>query len=308
MLDVVITIAEFKNQLKVRGYAESTVLWYSSSLDMFKRYLDDKDIRDIRKVNHQLILDYQEHLMTRPLSIETRATHIRAVKRLFEGLAESHKLLINPTEGIIETSRRNRKIGTVLTLNEVKSLLAQPNLSKPTHIRDRAIIETFYSTGMRLNELISLEVYDVDLKEKIIFIRKGKGNKQRVVPLGKNAAGYIREYIEKVRPRHARKNPRERRLFLTDSGLPLTKINVAQFIRKHRIEAGIKKPASPHTLRRTCATHLLQQGADIRYVQELLGHKDLRTTQQYTKVMPLEVKKVHDNAHPNNREEVPKVN
>jgi integrase/recombinase XerD len=300
-LDAVITIAEFKNQLKARGYAESTVLWYGVSLDQFKRYLDDKGIRDIRQVNHPMILDYQEHLMTLPLAMETKAVRIRAVKRLFEGLAEAHKLLINPTEGIVETSRRNRKIGTVLTLDEVKKLLAQPNLAKPTHIRDRAIMETFYSTGIRLNELISLEVYDVDLKEKIIFIRKGKGNKQRVVPMGKHAAGYIREYIEKARPRHARKNPRERRLFLTDSGRPLTKLNVEQFIRKYRIEAGIKKPASPHALRRTCATHLLQQGADIRYVQELLGHKDLRTTQQYTKVMPLEVKKVHDNAHPNNR-------
>ena len=307
MLDAVITIAEFKNRLKARGYADSTVLWYGSSLDMFKRYLFDKGIRDIRQVNHQMILDYQESLLARPLSTETRATHIRAVKRLFEGLTESRKLLINPTEGIIETSRRNRKIGTVLTLDEVKKLLNQPNLSKPTHIRDRAIMETFYSTAIRLNELINLEVYDVDLREKVVFIRNGKGNKQRVVPLGKNAAGFIREYVEKVRPRHARKNPRERRLFLTDSGRPLTKLNVEQFIRKHRIEAGIKKPASPHALRRTCATHMLQQGADIRYVQELLGHRDLRTTQQYIKIMPLEVKKAHDNAHPNNREEVPKV-
>jgi integrase/recombinase XerD len=144
-------------------------------------------------------------------------------------------------------------------------------------------------------------VYDVDLKDKVLYIRKGKGGKQRVVPLGKNAAGHIREYIEKVRPRHVRKNPRERRLFLNDSGHPLKKISVQYFIRKYRIEAGINKPVSPHTLRRTCATHLLQQGADIRYVQELLGHRHLRTTQYYTKVMPVEVKKTHESMHPNNR-------
>lgn len=301
MLDAIITITEFKNQLKARGYSKSTILWYGGSLDRFKRWLDDKGVHDLRTVNHQLILDYQECLMETSLAMETKAVHIRAVKRLFEGLTETHKLLINPTEGIVETSRRNRKIMPTLTLDEVKKLFAQPNLAKPTHIRDRAIMETFYSTAIRLNELISLEVYHVDLKDKVLYIRKGKGNKQRVVPIGKNAAGYVREYIEKVRPRHAKRNQKERTLFLNHSGRPLTKMSVEQFIRTYRIGAGIKKTVSPHTLRRTCATHLLQQGADIRYVQELLGHSHLRTTQHYTKIMPVDVKKVHETAHPNNR-------
>jgi integrase/recombinase XerD len=297
-LDSVVTIAEFKHQLTARGYAEATIENYRKNLDLFRRYLESRHIADIRKVNHQVILDYQEILLNEPNAMETKAIRIRAVKRLFEYLVETHKLLINPTEGIVETSRKNKKIGTVLTLDEVKKLLAQPNLSLRIHVRDRAVMEVLYSTGIRLDELISLEVYHVDLKDHVLYIRKGKGKKQRVVPLGKKAGHYLREYLEKIRPRYARKNPKERRLFLLNSGLPLNPASIRAFLREYRLQAGIKKPVSPHTLRRTCATHMLQQGADIRYIQKLLGHKHLRTTQGYTKVMPVEVKQIHDRTHP----------
>jgi integrase/recombinase XerD len=298
MLDAVVTIVEFKNQLKARGYAESTMENYRKNLDMFKRFLEEREIKDIREVNHSVLLAYKEMLMDEPSAMETKAIRIRAIKRFFEYLAETHKLLINPAEGIVETCRKNRKIGTVLTVDEVKSLLAQPNLSLKTHIRDRTIMEVLYSTGIRLDELINLEVYHVDLKDKVLYIRKGKGGKQRVVPLGKNAIQYLREYLEKIRPYYARKNPKERRLFLLNTGLPLSPESVRAFIRTYRIMAGIKKPVAPHALRRTCATHLLQQGADIRYIQELLGHSHLSTTQIYTKVMPVEVKETHDRTHP----------
>jgi integrase/recombinase XerD len=298
ILDSVITIAEFKNQLKARGYAESTMENYRKNLDMFTRFLNDREIKDIREINHSVLLEYQERLMSEPSAMETKAIRIRAVKRLFEYLSETHKLLINPAEGIVETCRKNRKIGTVLTVDEVKSLLAQPNLSLKTHIRDRTIMEVLYSTGIRLDELINLEVYHVDLKDKVLYIRKGKGGKQRVVPLGKNAAQYLREYLEKIRPYYARKNPKERRVFLLNTGVAMNPSSIRAFIRTYRIAAGIKKPVAPHALRRTCATHLLQQGADIRYIQKLLGHSHLSTTQLYTKVMPVEVKETHDRTHP----------
>jgi len=298
MLGAVITIEEFKNQLKVRGYSVRTIENYRKNLDMFTRFLASREIKDMREVNNNVLLAYKEQLMEEPNAMETKAIRIRAVKRLFEYLAETHKLLINPAEGIVETCRKNRKIGTVLTVDEVKSLLAQPNLSLKTHIRDRAIMEVLYSTGIRLDELISLEVYHVDLKDKVLYIRKGKGNKQRVVPLGKNAAQHLREYLEKIRPYYARKNPKERRLFLLNTGIVMNPSSIRAFLRTCRIMAGIKKTVSPQTLRRTCATHLLQQGADIRYIQELLGHARLSTTQIYTKVMPVEVKQTHDKTHP----------
>ena len=298
-MDVRVTITEYKQHLKALGYAESTLESYRKNLDLFCRYLQDREIANLRQVTHQVICDYQEKIMAEPVAMETKALKIRPVKRLFEYLTQTHRLLINPTEGIVETSRRNRKVGTVLTVAEVRRLFKQPNLSLKTGIRDRAIMEVLYSSGIRLDELLNLEVYHVDFKDKVLYIRKGKGKKQRVVPLGKNARKYLKEYLEKIRPWYAKKNPKERNLFLNQSGLPMTKGNVWVNQRKYRDCAGIKKSASPHTFRRTCATHLLQNGADIRYIQKLLGHRHLRTTQAYTKVMPVEIKQTHDKTHPN---------
>ena len=297
-MNIMLAIAEFKNQLKAQGYAESTVRLYSDFLLIFKRYLDELKITDLKAVNHQTILDYQAQVMTRPWAGETKALSIRSIKRLFEYLVASHQLLINPTEGLVETCRQNRHIGMVLTQEEMQRLLAQPNLSLRSQIRDRAVLEVLYSTGMRIGELVNVEVYHVDLKDQVIYIRKGKGKKQRVVPLGKTAGQRLREYLEKIRPHYAKKNPKERRLFLTNSGHVLTGNNIRAFLRYYCKKAGINKTISPHTFRRSCATHLIQQGADIRYVQQLLGHTYLKTTQYYTKVLPVEVKATHNKTHP----------
>lgn len=300
-MDVVVTITEFKNLLKARGYAKNTIEGYRKNLNHFKRYLTGRRISDLRKVTHQVIVDYQQRVMQAPVSLETKALKIRPVKRLFEYLTEIHKLLINPTEGIVEICRKNRKIGPVLSVEEVKKLLAQPNLSLKTGLRDRAIMEILYCTGIRIDEFMALEVYHVDLKDKLLYIRKGKGRTQRVVPLGKAALKYLKEYLYKIRPYYVRKNPRQRALFVNHSGGALSAGCIYYFLRKYRLAADIKKPVSPHTFRRSCATHLLQQGADIRYIQKLLGHCHLKTTQLYTKVMPAEVKKTHERTHPNIR-------
>ena len=300
-MQVVVTITEFVNQLKARGYAETTIVNYSRNLRYFKRYLLSQDLTDLKKVTAQVIYAYQQKIMAEPNAMETKALKIRPVKRLFEYLTASHQLLINPTEGIVEICRKNRKIGPVLSVEEMKKLLAQPNLSLKTGFRDRAIMEVLYCTGIRIDEFMALEVYHVDLKDKLLYIRKGKGRTQRVVPLGKSALKYLKEYLNKIRPYYVRKNPRQRALFVNHCGGALSAGCIYYFLRKYRLAARIKKPVSPHTFRRTCATHLLQQGADIRYIQKLLGHRHLKTTQLYTKVMPTEVKKTHNRTHPNGR-------
>ena len=302
-MDVIVTVSEFKRYLNVRGYADKTIKTYTWAIDEFRDYLLSRDIKDLRKVTHKLILEYQATVNQKPIAMETRAIKIRAVKRLFEHLTDTNRLLINPTEGIIETNRTTRKIGTVLTVDEMQTLLNQPNLSLPTQIRDRAMMEVLYSTGIRSNELLNLQVYDADLKDRVLFIRKGKGRRQRVVPIGANAAFYLKEYLENVRPRHAKKHPRERTLFLTIDGLPMTWNAIRSKLHDYRKSAGIPYPIGLHTFRRTCATHMLQQGADIRYIQELLGHKYLRTTQQYTQIMPVDVKSTHNKTHPNTGKE-----
>ena len=297
-LDILTTIAEFKNHLKALGYADTTLDSYRKNLDLFRRYLEAHHITDLRRISHQVILDYQAKVMSEPIAMESKALKVRPVKRLFEYLVKSHKLLINPTEGIVETSRRNRRIGPVASIEEVKKLMEQPNLSLKTGIRDRAVMEVMYSAAIRLDELLNLEVYHVDLTDKVLYIRKGKGKKQRVAPLGKAAVIWLREYLVKIRPFYARKRPKQRRLFLLNTGEAMTPESIRQALRKYRIQAGIMKPVSPHMLRRSCATHLLQAGADIRYIQKLLGHRHLRTTQAYTKVMPVEIKQTHNQTHP----------
>jgi len=297
-MDVVVVIAQFKQHLKAKGYAAATIASYRKGLARFSDYLQDRDIDDLRRVSAAVIQDYRLQVMAQPIAAESKALKLRPVKRLFEHLVANHKLLINPTEGLVETCRTRRKIGTTLGREEIKALLNQPNLSLKTGIRDRAIVEVFYATAIRLDELIRLEIYHVDLADKVLFIRKGKGSRQRVVPLGKTAARYLREYLEKIRPYYARKIAKQRRLFVNHFGRAMTKGGIRQMLRKYRLEAGIDKPVSPHTLRRTCATHMLAAGADIRYVQKLLGHKELKTTQAYTKVMPADIKKTHTAAHP----------
>ena len=297
MLDVANEITGFVNRLKASNYAESTLISYRRNLAHFERHLLARNLQDLRAVTPQVIFEYQHIVVGLPLAEGTKAMRIRAVKRLFEHLVDLHRLLINPAEGFMNTCRRHRKIGPVLTLEEMKSLLSRPDLSLKIGIRNRAILEVFYSSGIRLRELLKLETIDADLKERVLFVRLGKGLKDRIVPIGKNAAKRLESYLQDVRSEFDTNGRNV--LFLNRSGRPLSGGCVHALIRKYRLAAGIKKPVSPHTLRRTCATHLLQQGVDIRYIQKLLGHKRLETTQAYTKVMPMEVKQTHERTHPN---------
>ena len=166
-MDVVVTISEYKNQLKALGYAANSIELYGRALDEFGKYLEANGIADLRKVNRPTAIDYQAHIMTGPQAMETKAIKLRAVKRLFEYLTEKNLLLINPAEGLQETFRQQRKIGVVLTMQEVQKMLQQPNMSLRTGIRDRAIMEVLYATGIRAGELRQLEVYDVDLKDEV---------------------------------------------------------------------------------------------------------------------------------------------
>ena len=304
-MDVAVIIAEYKCTLKTIGYAQNTIEQYRWGLEQFADYLEKAGIEDLRCVTRQLVVDYQAGLRQRPLAAETKAVLIRSVKRLFEHLTGKHLLLINPCEGIVEINRKQRPIGTVLTVRQMQRLLQQPNLSLRTGIRDRAMIEVFYATAIRCDELVNLAVHDADLKDNVLYIRKAKGGRQRVAPMGEAAAKYLKEYLEKIRPRHGRKNPKLRTLFLNHHGTGLTGNSIRAFLAGYRKSARIKKPITPHTLRRTCATHLLQGGADIRFVQKLLGHKDIKTTQRYTRILPVEVKQMHSATHPNARKEKP---
>jgi integrase/recombinase XerD len=297
-MDVVVVITQFKQTLTARGYSPATVAHYRHYLSSFNRWLQDNGITDLKQVTAKVLADYQGYVKQKPIAAETAALYIRPVKRLFEYLVEAGRLLIDPAEGIVETCRKNRKLAPVLGEDQVRRLLQQPNLSTTAGLRDRAVLEVLYATAVRRNELLNLSVYDADLKDNVLYIRKAKGRVQRVVPLTKTAAAYVKEYLARIRPRWAQKMPKERRLFLINTGKPLNAGALQALIRKYRLSAKIKTPVSAHTFRRSCATHMLRSGADIRYIQALLGHRSLRTTQRYAQVAAADIKQTHQKSHP----------
>jgi len=293
----------FAKDLKLKNYALSSRTLYLEQLKPFERFLNQRSVHDIRKITHQDILDYQEEISKQPVAPETRALRIRTVKRLFEHLTDHNHLLLNPCDRIIETPKNRRLPRAVLTQKEIKRILSQPNTGMTSGIRNRAVLELFYSTAIRIGEMVSLTVYDIDFRAGLLHIRSGKGAKARVVPIGKEAIKWTQEYITKIRPRQNRLNPGVRSLFLTRQGRPITHHLIRCMIKDAVRKAKITKHVTAHTFRHTCATHLIQNGADILTVSELLGHKHLNTTVIYTRVAPMEVKAEHIKTHPRERKD-----
>jgi len=296
-MDVVIALNKFLKHLKSASYAPSTLVSYKQGILAFCRFLGQSGIVDIKYVNDETIRQYQRVLVNSPLSPESRAVRIRPVKRFFEYLVKINRLLINPASNIVEVSRRRRKIGPVLSENEMAVLLKQPDMKTPIGIRNRAIMEVLYSTGIRIGELLGLQVNDVDLRGGVLYVRKGKGSRQRVVPLGENSGHFLSNYLEQVRPLH-KKTTETKALFITNRGSPISATVIRMFLKRYKESAGICTPVTPHLFRRSCATHLLNAGTDIRYVQQLLGHTSLKVTHCYTRVLPVDIKKTHVATHP----------
>ncbi|MCP4723227.1 MAG: tyrosine-type recombinase/integrase [Desulfobacteraceae bacterium] len=247
------------------------------------------------------LYDYRND-KNKPYSIGTISLKIRSIKRFFEFLEKTNVIFIDPAQFITEPQKQNAKIKPTLTTKQARNILDQPNLGTLTGIRDRTVLEVFYTTGIRLNELCSLTIYDADLIGGVLRINKGKGSKDRVVPMGRHAVKFLREYLSKVRPRFTKKNRTSRHLFVNYTGNPLNKQVISIMIRSCRKAAKIKKKVTAHTFRHTFATVLVKNKADIRAVQKMMGHADLRTTQTYIRSLGLDIKKEHKKTHPRERD------
>ncbi len=291
------------SHLRLRKYSPATLDNYGDQLKCFGEWLERQGIVDLRALARQDIRDYQAAVKQAPIGRETQALRLRAVKRLFNHLVDTAVILLDPTEGIQEVSRRETLPRPVLTQTEVRKLLDAPNTSLPQGIRDRALMEVLYASGIRVGELEKVTIHHVDLPTQTLQVRHAKGGRPRTVPLGKTATRWLKEYLTQVRPRLAKRRPFERTLFLVRGGKPLVQTQIRHLLQDYRKQAKIKKGVTPHILRHTCATHLLQQGADIRAIQQLLGHICLDSTVIYTRVAPLEVKATHQQYHPGNRQE-----
>lgn len=293
-------IETFKCHLKKRGYSPNTIRDQCKHIRAFTLYLEDIGIGDVREVTLPVLREYQKELYWknsaygRPYTPHTLVTKICALRSYFRYLLAENLILTNPAL-YLKLPKPDRIPRNVLSLSEAEALLSQPGRKTFQDIRDKAILELFYSTGIRRQELIDLNVMDVDLKQEVLFIRKGKGGNDRVVPLGKWASRYLKKYLEKRK----KVSPDEKALFLCERGLRRVSYSlVGQIVKVYAERAYIGKKISCHTLRHTCAVHFLEGGADLRSVQELLGHRNIGTTQIYLKVSQDELKKVHKKCHP----------
>jgi integrase/recombinase XerD len=298
----------FKEHLKIKNYSPATIVAYSGRhLLAFFDHLKDNGTTDIKRVSKDLVKDYQQKITEhkengKGYTTATISVKIRSLKRFFEYLEESGRLLINPAEYIKEPKKERTLPRSILTQDEAKKILDQPNLSMLTGIRDRAVLEVLYSTGVRREELTKLTIYDCDLQGGLLRVNKGKFAKDRVVPLGKHAVKFLKEYITRVRPQHTRKNKQERHLFISQLGTPLSPQVIAIIVRTYAKKAGIKKRVTPHVFRHTFATELVRNGADITAVQKMLGHASLSVTHIYTRVAGVDVKKTHTQSHPREKD------
>ena len=246
-------------------------------------------------ITSRMLREFIYHLKDIGLAPSSIRRNISAVRTYFRFLLSDGVVARDPSERL-ETPKRWRTLPDVLTVDEVTRLISSPTLDDPLAFRDRAMLELAYGAGLRVSEWITLGVRDVLLEDKLVRVF-GKGSKERLVPIGRSAIGAVATYVRELRPK-LEKGAGKGVLFLNARGEPLTRMGAWKILRKHVDRAGITKDVSPHTLRHSFATHLLEGGADLRAVQEMLGHADISTTQIYTHVDREYLRQVHRQYHP----------
>jgi integrase/recombinase XerD len=284
----------FVAHLEAQRFSAATVSLYLQGIDDFDRAEPERDLRALAPAD----LDhYAARLSASGLAQSTVTMRLRGLKLFFAYLVETNCIFRNPLETWHER-RREPLLGPTLSEAEAERLLSAPNTSLGEGIRDRALLELLYATGLRKKELVGLDVFDVDLAGGLVRVRDGKGAKDRMVPLSRAAARWLGEYLRHIRPRLSqRQGSGTRALFLTRSGRPLSRGALDQVLLRHSQAAGLAR-VSCHALRRTMATALLRGGADVRLVAEILGHARLSTTERYTKLVVSDLGRTHAKTHP----------
>jgi len=284
-------IDKFINYLKVeRNASDHTIINYTIDLGVFKTFLGD---RQIETIDHLALRRFLAELRAKNYAKRTIARKLASLRSLFRFLFREGYIKKNPITAI-STPKLDRKLPVFLDVAKIERLLQSPSESDEAGVRDRALLETLYSTGIRVSELVGLDIDDVDIISGVVKVL-GKGSKERVVPIGEPALNAIRKYLDtragsRVKDKDA--------VFLNNHGKRLTDRSVRRVIDKHIRACSMTEKISPHSLRHSFATHLLDRGADLRSVQELLGHANLSTTQIYTHVTMERLKSVYDKAHP----------
>jgi len=296
-------VVSYVEAMKVHGRSPRTVASYLGSLSVFLAYLERAGIADIREVTRTVFRSYQFWLQEQEYTGWTILLRLQAVRRFFEHLARRQLILVNPCEAQEPIRVAYRLPKAVLSVQEAKQVLEAPDATSSVGLRDKAILEMFYSSGVRLEEMTQLTLADVDTKGGFVRIKRGKCAKDRVVPLGQTAVGWLLRYVEQVRSRWSPPEANQPALWLSSRRPygPLKSQAIEVMVKHYGQRAGMAVHVTPHVWRHTCATHLVAGGANIAYVQRLLGHASLRTTQVYVRTSIPEIKATLAQAHPRSR-------
>jgi len=289
--------------LKEKNYSRDTIDGYGSDLKEFGEFLRDflslgeEGKIEIEKIDRKAIRAWLNQLYQglTPVSIER---HLASVRSFFDYLVKQEIVGFNPAK-LVRTPKKEKRLPKVLSVDEVIALIEAPSAEDPLGIRDRAILELFYAAGIRVSELRGLNLLDIDLTERMIKVL-GKGKRERVVPINEISVEKLKAWLE-VRGKMLKSvldSDAQDAVFLSSKGTRITKMGIENLLRKYLDRIGLTRKATPHTLRHSFATHLLESGMDLRTIQELLGHRSLSTTQKYTQVGNKELMEAYDNAHP----------
>ncbi len=291
---------EFKGFLQYltleKGFSENTKISYAHDLKLYLEFLHQQNVKKVNEITLDLLEDFSKFLLSKELASSSRARYLASVRSFHKYLVVIGKTKKNVSEDL-DLPRADKKIPVALTYEQISKILEQPTLDNPNGLRDSAMLEVLYSCGLRVSELIDFSIKSILWEDEVIRVL-GKGSKERLIPISKTAVEKLKNYIENGRPELAKKWNRCENVFLNHRGSYLSRMGIWKILDKYAKMAGIELQVHPHIFRHSFATHLLEGGADLRAVQEMLGHSDISTTQIYTHLDTDFLKEVHKSFHP----------
>jgi integrase/recombinase XerD len=296
-------LRQYFEAIKVQGFSQETAIRRESDLRRFIGWCDERSLNHPNQITKPILEAYQRHLHYyrqerngQPLSASSQNRYLSNVKQFFKWLARENHLLYNPASEL-QIIKPVPSLPVVLSETEIEQLMHQPDTNKVGGLRDRAILELFYSSGLRRSELCNLKLEEIALPRKTLYVRKGKGNKDRLIPIGERATYWLKRYLLEARDQLLI-DAHESHFFINDYGTAFRDNKLGDKVKRYLRNAGIQVPGSCHLLRHAMATHMMENGADVRFIQAMLGHADLNSTQIYTHVSIRKLQEVHAETHP----------
>ncbi len=292
-----IFLKEYLSLIRIeKNLSRNTIAAYKNDLTSFFRYLNNFGISDPSDISYQHLSSFFKALNNIGIASSSAARYYSSVKGFFHYLIKNNYINSNPVEKL-SLPKLKKSLPTVLSVREVDQILSQPDIENKLGLRDKAVLELLYACGTRVSELINLKISDLYFSEEIIRVF-GKGSKERLIPVGSSAINWVNKYLVESRVLIQKKIKSENYVFLNNRGSKLSRMGIWKIVNRYSAEAGMSKQIHPHTFRHSFATHLLEGGADLRAVQEMLGHVDISTTQIYTHIDQEYIKQVHKDYHP----------